>query len=118
MLTHDNITSNVASTEHLAPVNQEHCALSFLPLCHSYERMLTYFYMYLGISIYYAESMEKIGDNLKEIKPQIFSTVPRLLEKVYDRITERGKALTGIKKALFFWALDLGIHYELNGANG
>lgn len=118
MLTHDNIISNVAATEHLAPVNQEHRALSFLPLCHSYERMLTSFYIYLGISIYYAESMDKIADNLKEIKPHIFSTVPRLLEKVYDRIMDRAKTLTGIKKALFFWALNLGLRYELNGANG
>jgi long-chain acyl-CoA synthetase len=118
MLTHDNIISNVAATEDLMPVTQEHRALSFLPLCHSYERMLTYLYMYMGISIYYAESMEKIADNLKEVKPQIFSTVPRLLEKVYDRILEKGKALTGIKKALFFWALNLGLRYELNGANG
>src|SRR5258705_2482781 len=118
MLTHDNIISNITATEHLAPVNQEHRALSFLPLCHSYERMLSSLYIYLGISIYYAESMEKIADNLKEIKPQIFSTVPRLLEKVYDRILEKGKALTGIKKALFFWALNLGLRYELDGANG
>src|SRR5258706_1930140 len=118
MLTHDNIISNIAATEHLAPVNQEHRALSFLPLCHSYERMLTYLYMYLGVSIYYAESMEKIADNLKEIKPQVFSTVPRLLEKVYDRILERGKALTGVKKLLFLWAVNLGLRYELNGVNG
>jgi long-chain acyl-CoA synthetase len=118
MLTHDNIISNIVATEHLAPVNREHRALSFLPLCHSYERMLTYLYMYLGVSIYYAESMDKIADNLKEVKPQVFSTVPRLLEKVYDRIFETGKALTGIKKSLFFWALNLGLRYELNGVNG
>ena len=118
MLTHDNIISNVSATERLMPVNQEHRALSFLPLCHSYERMLTYLYMHYGISIYYAESMDKIADNLKEVKPAIFSTVPRLLEKVYDKIVERGKALTGVKKSLFFWALNLGLRYELNGANG
>jgi len=118
MLTHDNIISNIIAVEHLPPINQEHCALSFLPLCHSYERMLSYLYMYLGVSIYYAESMEKIADNLKEVKPQVFSTVPRLLEKVYDRILEKGKALTGIKKFLFFWALNLGLRYELKGVNG
>ena len=74
--------------------------------------------MYLGISIYYAESLETIGDNLKEVKPEVFSTVPRLLEKVYDKIVAKGADLTGIKKKLFFWALDLGLAYELNGANG
>ena len=74
--------------------------------------------MYLGISIYYAESIETIGDNLKEVKPEVFSTVPRLLEKVYDKIVAKGADLTGIKKKLFFWALDLGLAYELNGANG
>jgi long-chain acyl-CoA synthetase len=74
--------------------------------------------MYYGISVYYAESMETIGDNLKEIKPMIFVTVPRLLEKVYDKIVSKGTELTGIKKALFFWALNLGLRYELNGANG
>ncbi len=118
MLSHHNIVSNILASEHLCPVGKEHWALSFLPLCHSYERMLTYMYMYNGVSIYYAESMEKIADNLRELKPHVFSTVPRLLEKVFDRIVAKGKELTGIKKALFFWALDLGLKYELNGKNG
>lgn len=118
MLSHANILSNVEATEHLPPVDHRHRALSFLPLCHSYERMLTYLYMYLGVSIYYAESMDKIADNLKEVKPEVFSTVPRLLEKVYDRIVAKGKELTGIKKALFFWALNLGLRYEFGGKNG
>jgi long-chain acyl-CoA synthetase len=118
MLSHANILSNVEATEHLPPVDHRHRALSFLPLCHSYERMLTYLYMYLGVSIYYAESMDKIADNLKEVKPDVFSTVPRLLEKVYDRIVTKGKELTGIKRALFFWALELGLKYELGGKNG
>ncbi len=118
MLTHTNIVSNILSSEHLCPVGPEHRALSFLPLCHSYERMLTYLYMFIGVSIYYAESMDKIADNLRELKPHVFSTVPRLLEKVFDRIVAKGKELTGIKKGLFFWALDLGLKYELNGANG
>lgn len=85
MLTHDNIVSNILSSEHLCPVGPGDRALSFLPLCHSYERMLTYLYMYIGVSIYYAESIEKIGDNLKELKPHVFSTVPRLLEKFLIR---------------------------------
>lgn len=118
MLSHNNIVSNILSSEHLCPVDQRHWALSFLPLCHSYERMLTYLYIFLGVSIYYAESIEKIGDNLREIKPHVFSTVPRLLEKVFDRIVDKGKELSGIKKMLFFWALDLGLKYELKGKNG
>lgn len=118
MLSHNNIVSNVLASKNLCPVGPEHRALSFLPLCHSYERMLTYLYMYIGVSIYYAESMEKIGDNLKEIKPHVFSTVPRLLEKVYDKIVGKGKELTGLKRFLFFWALELGLRYEMHGKNG
>jgi long-chain acyl-CoA synthetase len=96
------------------PTNHEHRALSFLPLCHVYERMMSYLYTYCGTSIYYAESIETISDNLKEIHPHIFVTVPRLLEKVYDKIYAKGSELTGIKKALFFWALELGLKFELN----
>lgn len=118
MLTHDNIVSNVLACEHLCPVGPGDRALSFLPLCHSYERMLTYLYMFIGVSIYYAENIEKIGDNLKEVKPQVFSTVPRLLEKVYDKIVNKGKELKGIKHKLFFWALELGLKYEKDGKNG
>lgn len=112
MLTHNNLISNVLSCHPLLPVDETCRALSFLPLCHVYERMLTYLYMYAGLSIYYAESMETIGDNLKEVHPHIFSTVPRLLEKVYDKIYAKGKELTGIKKMLFFWALNLGLKYD------
>jgi long-chain acyl-CoA synthetase len=118
MLMHSNLISNITACYDLPPVTVGALALSFLPLCHVYERMLTYLYMYLGVRIYYAESMEKIVDNVKEIKPDVFSTVPRLLEKVYDRIVAKGKDLTGIKRKLFFWALDLGLKYELNGKNG
>jgi len=118
MLTHNNIISNILATQNLLPVDHHGKALSFLPLCHSYERMLTYLYMFHGISIFYAEGMDKIADNIREVKPDIFSTVPRLLEKVYDRILEKGKDLHGIKKKLFDWALRLGLRYELDGANG
>jgi long-chain acyl-CoA synthetase len=118
MLSHKNLMSNAQDCLHLCPVGREGKALSFLPLNHVYERMLTYVYMFKGVSIYYAESLETIGDNLKEVQPHIFSTVPRLLEKVYDRITGKGAELTGLKKNLFFWALNLGLHYELYGANG
>jgi long-chain acyl-CoA synthetase len=118
MLTHKNIVSNVNASESRFPVNANSKVLSFLPLCHVYERMLTYLYMKVGISIYYAESIDSIGENLKEIKPEAFSTVPRLLEKVYDKIVNKGAELKGIKKALFFWALSLGQHYEPYGENG
>jgi long-chain acyl-CoA synthetase len=118
MLSHNNLLSNSFATQNLAPFQKHWTALSFLPLNHVYERMLNTLYIYLGLGIYYAESLETIGDNLKEIKPQVFATVPRLLEKVYDKIVAKGHEQTGIKKALFFWALDLGLKYELDGANG
>lgn len=118
MLSHRNVASNVEASDKRVPCSRGDNALSFLPLCHIYERMLTYMMMYRSISIHYAESMETIGDNLKEIKPQVFSSVPRLLEKVYDKIVSKGHELTGVKKALFFWALNLGLRYEINGANG
>src|SRR6185436_4596505 len=118
MLSHDNILTNCQATEVLCPFDTSWKALSFLPLNHVYERMLSYLYMYYGISVYYAESMETIADNLKEVKPNIFVTVPRLLEKVYDKIVSKGSELKGIKKTLFFWALNLGLRYELNGVNG
>lgn len=115
MLSHRNIFSNIYAVRNLPPVDYTCRCLSFLPLNHIYERMLNYLYMYLGVSIYYAESLETIGDNLREIKPQVFSCVPRLLEKVYDRIVSKGNELTGIKRKLFFWALCLGEQYELSG---
>ena len=118
MLSHNNLISNSIACQVLAPFTSDWKALSFLPLNHVYERMLTTLYFYLGVSIYYAESIDTIGANLKEVQPQIFGTVPRLLEKVYDKIVATGEQQTGIKKKLFFWALDLGLRYELHGANG
>ena len=118
MLSHNNIVSNsVASTPRL-PVDAQAKALSFLPVCHIYERMIHYLYIMNGVSIYFAESMDTIGDNLREVKPDVFTAVPRLLEKVYDKIVAKGETLTGIKKGLFFWALNLGLRYEPYGANG
>ncbi|MBF9236409.1 long-chain fatty acid--CoA ligase [Hymenobacter sp. BT683] len=118
MLTHDNILSNCRSSQPAVPVSKEDRALSFLPLCHIFERMVTYLYMINGVSIYYAESMEVIADNLREVKPQIFTTVPRLLEKVYDKIVAKGHELEGVKKNLFFWALDLGLKYDTQKDQG
>lgn len=112
MLTHKNFISNVLGSEPRLPIGPNQKALSFLPLCHVFERMLDYLYIYKSVSIYYAESMDLIADNLKEIKPQLFATVPRLLEKVYDKIVAKGSDLTGIKKKLFFWALELGLKYD------
>lgn len=119
MLTHQNIVSDVLMSAPRVPLRAgDTRALSFLPICHIFERMLTYLYQYYGISIYFAESIEKISDNLKEVHPHVMSVVPRLLEKVYDKIYAKGADLTGIKKKLFFWALDLGMNYKPYGENG
>lgn len=114
MLSHHNILSNVLACYPILPIDENGKTLSFLPLNHVYERMLTYLYMYAGVSIYYAETMETIGDDLRDVKPYIFATVPRLLEKVYERILTKGQELTGIKKRLFFWSLALGERFEIN----
>lgn len=118
MLSHANLLSNALANRDAAPFEKDWRVLSFLPLNHVFERMLTVLYLYMGLSIYYAESMDKIADNLKEVKPHCFATVPRLLEKVYERIVSKGHDLTGVKKQLFFWSLNLGLRYELHGANG
>lgn len=118
MLTHTNLVSNSVASRKRLPLGSDSKSLSFLPLCHVYERMISYLYFHTGTSIYYAESLETIGDNLREVQPDVFTAVPRLLEKVYDKIVAKGTELTGIKRALFFWALGLGQRYELNGANG
>lgn len=120
MLSHKNIMSNAKTgvDDAFTIYDEGMKALSFLPLCHIFERTIFHIYMLKGIGVYYAESMETIGENLKEVKPDCFSTVPRLLEKVYDKIVATGHSLTGIKKSLFFWALNLGLKYELGGKNG
>ena len=119
MLTHQNIVSDVLMSAPRVPLRAgDTKALSFLPICHVFERMLTYLYQYYGISIYFAESIEKISDNLKEVHPHVMSVVPRLLEKVYDKIYAKGADLTGVKKKLFFWALDLGMNYKPYKENG
>jgi long-chain acyl-CoA synthetase len=117
MLSHRNILSNVIASIPCLPVTDLK-ALSFLPLNHIYERMISYFYMYKGASIYYAESIEAIADNLKEVRPNMFTTVPRLLEKVYDKIMKKGSDLIGIKKKLFFWAHELATKFEINKQQG
>lgn len=118
MLSHRNILSNVIACMPCFPPGDYMRALSFLPLNHIFERMVTYLYLFRGTAIYYAESLETIGDNLKEVKPHMFTTVPRLLEKVYDRIMGKGAELTGIKRKLFFWAHGLAEKYEINKNQG
>ncbi len=119
MLSHKNIASNAKfSAERLPIINGKSSGLSFLPVCHIYERMLHYMYQYCGVELYFAESLETISANLQEVKPEVMTAVPRVLEKVYDKIYSKGGELSGIKKRLFFWAIDLGLKYEPYGANG
>ncbi len=119
MLSHNNVVSNVISASKRLPLTiGQASALSFLPVCHIFERVILYIYMFNSVSVYFAESIETIADNLKEIKPNVMTAVPRLLEKVYDKIYARGGELTGIKKSLFYWAVDLGLQYQPYGQNG
>ena len=119
MLSHNNVVSNVVSASKRLPLTiGQASALSFLPVCHIFERVILYIYMFNSVSVYFAESIETIADNLKEIKPNVMTAVPRLLEKVYDKIYARGGELTGIKKSLFYWAVDLGLQYNPYGQNG
>ncbi len=115
MLSHNNLLSNVMACLERIPADENSRVLTFLPVCHVYERMLHYMYLYLGCSIYFAESMDTIGDNIREVKPHVFTAVPRLLEKVYDKIMAKGDELTGIKKSLFFWAVGLAEQYDVVG---
>lgn len=119
MLSHSNLVSNVMDTVKGLPfIKDIDNVLSFLPVCHVFERMLHYLYIYSGITIHFAESIEKIPENIKEVKPDFMSVVPRLLEKIYDSIISKGSELTGIKKMLFFWAVDVGLAYEPYERNG
>jgi long-chain acyl-CoA synthetase len=118
MISHHNLVSNTLACQYFAPFTSKWRALSFLPLNHVYERMVSTLYLYKGVSIYYAEGLETIGDNLKEIKPQVFVSVPRLIERVYEKITATGEKLTGFKRKIFDWSLKLALNYELKGKNG
>ncbi|WP_126245632.1 AMP-dependent synthetase/ligase [Chitinophaga rhizosphaerae] len=114
MLTHGNIMSNVESCLPILPVDEHSRALSFLPLNHIFERMVTYVYFTAGVSVYYAESLDSIADNLREVQPGIFTTVPRVLEKLFEKIMAKGHALTGFQRTVFFWALRVGQQFEIN----
>jgi long-chain acyl-CoA synthetase len=119
MLSHNNIVSNVLDSSPRIPFEEGTSrALSFLPICHIFERVILYIYQYYSVSIYFAESIEKLSENINEVKPTVFTVVPRLLEKVYDKIIEKGTNLTGVKRILFFWSVNLGLRYEPYGANG
>lgn len=118
MLSHDNLVSNVMASQPRVPVDHHATALSFLPICHSYERMLVYLYMYMGVSVYFAESMETIGDNIKEVRPHIFTAVPRLLEKVYDKVYAKGANAGGLKGMIFRWAVKQTEDFEIGKAPG
>lgn len=119
VLSHNNVVSNVLSALKRLPLKkQEKTVLSFLPLCHIFERVLIYVYQHAGAKVYFAESIEKLAENAQEIKPNLMSVVPRLLEKLYDKIIAKGAELKGLKKLLFFWAVRLGEKYEPYGVNG
>ncbi|WP_136468097.1 AMP-dependent synthetase/ligase [Flagellimonas onchidii] len=118
MLSHDNIVSNALSAQQRIPLGPGDIALSFLPLCHIFERTFSYVGQYLGLEIHFAEGLDKISDNIKEVHPDFMTVVPRLVEKVFDAIIAKGSALTGIKKKLFFWAVELGLKFEPYGKNG
>lgn len=119
MLSHKNIVSNVLDCTSKIPFEKgKSRAMSFLPICHIFERMILYLYQYYGVAVYFGESIDKITDNIKEVKPTVMSCVPRLIEKVFDKIYSKGLELKGIKRNLFFWAVNLGLKYEPYGANG
>lgn len=119
MLSHRNVVSNVLFSSHRVPFEfGTYTSLSFLPVCHIFERMILYLYQYYSVSVHFAESIDKLSDNLKEVQPHVISAVPRVLEKVYDKIIAKGSSVGGIKQKLFFWALELGHKFEPYGENG
>ncbi|MGV3530252.1 MAG: AMP-dependent synthetase/ligase [Flavisolibacter sp.] len=114
MLTHHNVLSNVKATLPYFPIGKNTRVISFLPLNHIFERMVTYLYLFAGASVHYAESLDTLGENIKEVRPEMFTTVPRLLEKVYEKIMAKGNEQKGIKKKLFYWAVKLGEQYDID----
>jgi long-chain acyl-CoA synthetase len=118
MLSHENIVSNVLASHERVPFEPGGVALSFLPVCHIFERMILYLYQYCGINIHFAEGLDTISDNLKEVRPTVMTVVPRLLEKVYEKIIAKGSDLGAVKRMLFFWSVNLGLRYEPYGVNG
>ncbi len=117
ILTHENFLQNTKAVAPIVPVKTGSKTLSYLPLCHVYERMMVYAWHYLGVGVYYAESMATIADNLKDVKPDIFTSVPRLLEKFYDKIIAMGHKQKGLKKKIFFWANYVALNFELENTS-
>ena len=117
MLSHKNLVSNALTTSTAHHLGYGNRAMSFLPLCHVYERMVNYHFQYKGISIYYVENMGTVSEAVKEVKPHLFNTVPRLLEKIYDNILAKGRSLPWIKRMIFFWAVNLGFKFRLHGSS-
>jgi len=115
MLSHKNFITNVMATKDLVPLDSNDKSISFLPLCHVLERMVNYLVQYKGVAVYYAESIDTMGDNIREIKPQHFTGVPRVFEKIFDKIYNKGKELSGVKKNIFFWAVKLADEYDFTG---
>ncbi len=118
MLSHGNFVSNFIECAKISDFTSHEKALSFLPLCHVYERMLNYVYQYLGMSVYYATALDQVPQYLKEVRPHTFGAVPRVLEKIYNKVVSEGRNLTGMKRGVFFWALRQGQQFEMNRANG
>ncbi len=118
MLSHKNIVSNVLASQERVPFGEGSVALSFLPVCHIFERMILYLYQYCGVEIHFAESIDKMGDNMKEVRPTVMTVVPRLLEKVYEKIMARGSSLNGFKRGLFYWSVEVGLRFSPYRANG
>ena len=119
MLNHHNIVSNVLSASIKIPLNiDSSCTLSFLPVCHIFERTFVYLYIHNSLEVYFAESLESIPKNLKEIKPHFITAVPRLLEKIYDKFYEKGNSLKGYKKMIFKWAIMIAEEYDTAGKKG
>jgi len=113
ILSHKNMVSNFINASKVPPYGPKHIALSFLPICHIYERMLNYMYQYLGLTVYYSGSLANLSDNFKEFNPHVFSTVPRLLEKIFDKVISKGNTLKGLKKNIFFWSVNLALDYDI-----
>jgi long-chain acyl-CoA synthetase len=118
MLNHRNFISNFMECTNIYRFSATDRALSFLPLCHVYERMLNYVFQYFGMAVYYVETLDKVGESIREVRPNTFAAVPRVMEKIYNRMITRGRGFRGIRKWLFFWALRVGHKFELAHANG
>ncbi|HEY4780631.1 MAG TPA: AMP-binding protein, partial [Chthoniobacterales bacterium] len=115
MLSHQNLVTNSITSAGILRNTPHQRALSFLPLCHIYERTVINIYVYSGTSVYYAENLEQIGQNLREVQPEVFSAVPRIIEKIYEKILARGEQLSGIQRSIFFWAVNVGLNCDPDG---